>query len=108
MLPTMVARLKPAPVGLGAGLLLFALPDGVGPVVVIVAALAAGWVLPSEPMTAAVLFLAPSIALGTVRAVVDDETPAIGALLLALVGAVVVTAIFTHVGAGIALRRGLR
>lgn len=101
----MDARLKPVAVGVAAGVLLFVLPDGVGPIIVIAAALLAGVVLPEQPMTAAAFFLVPTIVVGAVRVLTEDAAPAAGALILALVTAVFFTAIFTHVGAGIALRR---
>ena len=81
------------------------LPDGAGLVIVVVAALAAGWLLPHEPVKAAVLFVLPTVAIGFVRMLVDDESGAAGAFALGSAIAVVVAAIFTHVGAGIALRR---
>ncbi len=73
--------------------------------VVIVAALLAGWVLPSEPMAAAVLFLGPTIALGAVRAVTAADTPGVGSLLFAVLGGVIFAAIFSHLEADMALRR---
>ena len=98
-------RLKPVVAGIVAGVALLVLPEGLGPVVVVVGALAAGWSLPSAPMPAAVLFLVPAIVLGSIRVLVEDDRPAVGALLLALVMAVLFIAIFTHVGAGIVQRR---
>jgi hypothetical protein len=98
-------RLKPVGVGLLAGLSSFVLPGSLGVVIMVVAALAAGWVLPSAPMAAALLFLAPALVLGAVRLLLDDSDVAVSTLLLALVSAVMVVAVFTHVGAGIALRR---
>lgn len=97
-------RLKPVAVGLGAGVLSFVLPDGFGAAVVIASALLAGWVFPNAPMTAALLFLAPTLLLGAIRLLIDDVDASIGALGLAIVGAVFFTAIFTHLGSGLALR----
>ncbi|MEO6318718.1 MAG: hypothetical protein ABIP36_08040 [Acidimicrobiales bacterium] len=99
---------KPALVGAGAGLLLFVLPGAVGSLIIILAALLAGWVLPKAPMAAAALFLAPTVALGAVRLLVDDGSVGLGSVVFALVTAVAVTAIFTHVGAGLAQRRRAR
>ena len=96
---------KPVLVGAGAGLLLFVLPDGAGALVIVIAALLAGWVLPQAPMAAATLFLAPTVVLGTVRLVLDDGSIGLGSAVFALVTAILVTAIFTHLGAGLALRR---
>ena len=56
-------------------------------------------------MQAAMLFLAPALVLGAVRLLIDDADVPLWALLLALVSTVMFVAIFTHVGAGIALRR---
>ena len=97
-------RVKPVIAGIVTGLVLLVLPEGVGPFVVIAGALAAGWVLPSAPMAAAVLFLAPTIVIGSVRVLSENDRPAVGALALALLMAVLFVAIFTHVGAGIAVR----
>ena len=96
---------KPVLVGAGAGLLLLVLPDGAGGVVVVLAALLAGWILPQAPMAAAVLFLVPTVVLGTVRLLVDDGSIGLGSAVFALLTAVLVIAIVTHVGAGLALRR---
>ena len=98
-------RYKPVIVGVVTGLLLLVLPDGLGPVVLMVAAVLAGWVLAEEPMTAALLFLAPAVVLGTVRLLADHDAPSIGALVLSFVLAVFLAAILTHAGAGMALRR---
>ena len=96
--------MRPVAVGLAVGLLLVALPEGIGPVIVVVGALVAGWVLPTEPMVAALLYLLPAIVLGGIRLLLDDGSVAMGALLFGLVIGVAFVAIFTHVGAGIALR----
>lgn len=98
-------RLGPVGAGLAAGLLAALLPDGVGVVVILVAALVAGWLLPDAPMKAAVLFVLPAVAIGFARMILDDRSDAAGAFAFGSVVAVVVAAIFTHVGAGIALRR---
>jgi hypothetical protein len=101
----MDARWKPVIAGILTGLGLFVLPEGLGPLILVVGALAAGWVLAGGPMLAAMLFLAPAILLGAPRLLMSDDRPAVGGLLLALVIAVAFVAIFTHLGAGIALRR---
>lgn len=98
-------RTRPVIVGLLAGALLLLLPEGLGPVVVIGGGLVAGWVLPGSPMSAALLFLLPSLVLGGVRIALDDDAPSSGALLFGVVTTVLFVAIFTHVGAGLALRR---
>lgn len=90
---------------MAAGAVSALLPDGTGIVVVVVAALMAGWVLPHEPVKAAALFILPTVALGFVRMLIDDSSDAAGAFMLGTVIAVAVAAIFTHVGAGAALRR---
>lgn len=98
-------RVKPVIVGLAAGVLSLALPGSFGPVVIIAAALLAGWVLPSAPMLAAFLFLAPTALVGVVRLLLDDDGVSGSVLGFAVVGAVMLTAIFTHVGAAFAMRR---
>jgi len=105
MLGDMGDRARPVIVGVAAGLLVLVLPGGLGPGVVIAAALLAGWLLPREPVIAAALFLAPGIAGATVRVLLDDDGPPLGALVLSFVLAVLFVAILTHVGAGMALRR---
>jgi len=105
MLSRMSDRSKPVIVGVVAGLLLVLVPAGLGPVVVIAAALLAGWLLPREPMVAALLFAVPGMVGTTVRVLVEDDPPSLGALVLAFVFAVFFAAILTHVGAGLALRR---
>jgi hypothetical protein len=92
-------------VGIVAGLLLLVLPGGLAPVVLIVAGLLAGWVLPQRPTAAAALFLGPTAVVGAVRVIAEDGAPSVGALALSLVFAVLVVAVLTHVGAGLALRR---
>ncbi len=84
---------------------MFVLPDEASSLVVVVAAIVAGWVLPQAPMAAAALFLAPSVVLGTLRLLAEDGSISLGPAVLALVVAVLVTGIFSHVGAGLALRR---
>ena len=102
----MSPRWRPAAVGAGAGLLLLVLPEGLGAViVVVVAALVAGWVLPESPMAAAVLFLVPTTVVGAIRVVLEDDASNAGALIVGLVVTVLFVAVFTHVGAGLALRR---
>ena len=95
------------PLGLGvlAGLVQFALPEFLGVLVLIAAALAAGWMLPEQPMKAALLFLAPAVVLGAVRLLIDGDSSVIGPLIFGLILAVMFVAFFTHIGAGIALRR---
>ncbi len=98
-------RWGPIGVGLAGGLLVPFLPDVAGAVVLCVAALVAGWILPRAPMKAAALFVLPTIVVGLVRMIVNDASDAAGAFAFGAVIAVAVAAIFTHVGAGIALRR---
>ena len=98
-------RSKPLLVAVVAGVLLLVGPSGMGPVIVIAAALLAGWLLPREPMTAAVLFLVPTFAVGAIRLLVDDDGLSTGALAFGAVSAIFLVAILTHVGAGVALRR---
>ena len=83
----------------------FALPEGLGFVVVAVATCAAGWFLASEPMQAALFFLLPAVVLGAIRVIAEEGTAPIGAMLFGLVIAVMTIAVFTHLGAGVALRR---
>lgn len=99
-------RLKPVGVGLVAGILSFALP-ATGTAFIIAAALLAGWVLPREPMVAALLFLVPTAVVGFVRLLIDDISVSGWTLGSAVIAAVMFTAIFTHVGAAFARRRGL-
>lgn len=101
----MAARLKPIVIGAVAGVLLFVAPGGLAPLILVVAALLAGWALPGEPMTAAALFLVPTIVVGAVRVLTDDDAPAIGVLVMGLVVTLLIVGVLTHVGAGIALRR---
>ncbi len=102
----MSAPLRVALIGLGAGAAGAFLPDIIGRLVVFAGAVLAGWVLPGEPVKAAAFFVLPAALLSAVRFMLDDEAdvpPA--AFLIAVVFALVLAAIFTHVGAGIALRR---
>ena len=105
MLTSMGDRSRPVLVGVVAGVLLLVLPTGLGPVVLVAAALLAGWLLPREPMVAAAVFLAPGILAAAVRVLLEDDARSLGALALAFVLSVFFVAIFTHVGAGLALRR---
>src|SRR3546814_450643 len=105
MLGRMDPRLKPAAVGVAAGIISVVLPEGIGPVVIVAAALAAGCLLPSAPMQAAVLFLLPALVLGAVRFAIDDGAEVSGGLAVGAVMALIFVAIFTHVGADIAMRR---
>jgi hypothetical protein len=98
-------RTVPVALGLGSGLVQLIVPDAVGVVVVILAAFAAGWSLPEEPMAAALLFTFPAIVLGALRLVIDGEADSLGALAVGLVLAAMFAAFFTHIGAGVALRR---
>lgn len=96
---------RPILIGLFAGGAGAALPGGAGAIVLVAGAVMAGWVLPSEPMRAAVLFVLPAIVIGAVRIVLNDETDVLPALLVGSIVALFVAAVFTHVGAGVALRR---
>ena len=80
-------------------------PSGLGPVILVAAALVAGWLLPREPLMAAVVFLVPTLAVGVIRLLIDDETPSAGPLAFAAGSAIFIAAILTHLGAGMALRR---
>lgn len=95
---------KPVGVGLATGLALFLLPEAVGLPILLLGAVLAGWLLPTAPLAAAALFLVPTAVLGAVRLLSDDAGSA-GTLVGALVSAVLVAAVCTHVGAGLALRR---
>lgn len=61
MLHQVKDTLKPPAVGLAAGLLSVALPSGFGLTISCAAAFLAGWLMPTQPMTAAALFLAPAL-----------------------------------------------
>lgn len=95
----------PLVLGVGAGLAQLVLPEALAIVALVAAAIAAGWVLPELPMRAAALFMAPAIALGLARALIEGAGSAVGALIVATVLAAVFVAVLTHVGAGVALRR---
>lgn len=97
--------MKPVIIGLAAGVLSVVLPSGLAPVVAIAGALLAGWVLPTMPVMAAILFLAPALAVGAVRLLADDRRGNLAGIALGIVLAIAFTAILTHVGAGLALRR---
>lgn len=101
----MDARWWPVGFGLAAGVLAGFLPQALGSVVWIVAALAAGWMLPRAPMLAAALFVLPSIVVGIFRLILSDASDALGAFAIGVAVAIVLAAMFTHIGAGIALRR---
>lgn len=88
-----------------AGLASALVPGAVGVVVLLVAAVTAGWLFPEAPMRAAMLFVLPAVGIGFVRMLLDDRSDAVGAFTVGSVLAVVVAAIFTHLGAGLALRR---
>jgi hypothetical protein len=94
-------------IGLAAGLVIAVAPDGALPVVALVAAVAAGVVLFESPMVAAMLVLAPTIVLAVVRTAVDSASD-LGAMTLAIISSVFVTAIVTHVAAAITARRRAR
>lgn len=98
-------RWGPIGAGLAGGILVSFLPDALGPVALIVAALIAGWLMPRAPMKAAVLFVLPTVVIGFVRMILDDASDAAAAFAFGIVVAVAVAAIFTHVGAGVTLRR---
>lgn len=98
-------HLRVAAVGLLTGAVAAVLPGIVGTLVLIAGAMLAGWLLPSEPMKAAALFVLPAALVGAVRIVLDDTSEVLPALLVGVLLALVLAAIFTHVGAGIALRR---
>lgn len=102
---SMNQRMIPVALGVGAGLFQVVVPEGLGFVVVILAAFAAGWFLAEEPMAAALLFMLPAVVLGVLRVLVDGESASFGALAFGLVLAVMFAAFFTHIGAGVALRR---
>lgn len=98
-------RMIAVALGVGAGLVQFLVPERLGFVFVILAAFAAGWLLAEEPMAAAMLFMLPAVVLGALRVLVDGESGSFGALAFGLVLAVMFAAFFTHIGAGVALRR---
>ncbi len=99
------AHLRVAVVGLLTGAVAAILPDIVSTLVLIAGAMLAGWLLPSKPMKAAALFVLPAALVGAVRIILDDASDVLPALLIGVLLALVLAAIFTHVGAGIALRR---
>ncbi len=101
----MERRWGPIGAGLIAGLASALMPGAVALVVVVVAAVTAGWLLPEAPMRAALLFVLPAVVIGFVRMLLDDRSDAVGAFTVGSVLAAVVASIFTHVGAGLALRR---
>ena len=98
-------RWGPVGFGIAGGLLAAFLPGALGPAALVIAALLAGWVLPRAPMEAAALFVLPTLLIGVGRMILDDASDAAGAFAVGAVMAVVFAAIFTHVGAGMALRR---
>jgi hypothetical protein len=57
------------------------------------------------PVMAAILFLAPALVVGALRLLADDSNGNLAGIALGFVLAVAFTAILTHVGAGLALRR---
>jgi hypothetical protein len=79
-------------------------PEGAIPLVALGAAVLAGAMRPREPMATAALVLSPTVVVAVVRTVLDSDR-AVGPMLVALVGALFVTAIVTHVSAGVVLRR---
>lgn len=91
-------------VGVVAGIAMAVMPDGVIPLVALAAALVAGALLPLRPMVVAVLVLVPTIIVAVIRTAIDSDRD-VGAMLLALVSAVFVTAILTHLSAGVVTRR---
>ena len=80
------------------------LPNVVGALLVVAAALLLGWVLPAQPTRTAILFLAPFIVVRTVMVLVDDASE-VGSALVGFAIAAVVMSVFTHLGAALALRR---
>ena len=88
-------RWKPVLIGVAAGVLVSFIPDGPGTLVLVVAALAAGWVLPEEPLVAALLFLGPAIIIRSIQALVADGPSQLGKLAIALVFTIMFVAIFT-------------
>jgi hypothetical protein len=101
----MSGALRVVLIGLGAGAAVALLPGIVGILALIGGAVLAGWVLPEEPVKAAAFFVLPTAIVGAVRVIVDDAADVLPSLLIGVVIALVLAAIFTHVGAGIALRR---
>ena len=99
------AHLRVAVVGLLTGAAAAILSEIVGTLVLIAGAMLAGWLLSSEPMKAAALFVLPAALAGAVRIILDDASDVLPALLIGVLLALVLAAIFAHVGAGIALRR---
>ncbi len=91
-------------VGVAAGLAIAVLPEGAIPIVALASALIAGALLPLRPMVAGVLVLVPTIMVAVVRTAGDSDRK-VGAMVLALLSAVFVAAILTHVSAGVVLRR---
>ncbi len=91
-------------VGVAAGVIITMSPDGAVPFVALGAAIMAGVLRPGEPMVAAALVLAPTFVVALMRTLVDSDRD-VGALFLALVSALFVTAIVTHLSAGVVLRR---
>ena len=91
-------------VGLVAGVAVALLPEGAIPFVALAAALAAGALLSDKPMVAAVLVLVPTIVVGVARTIVDSDRN-VGAMALALLSALFVAAILTHLSAGFTQRR---
>ena len=94
-------------VGLAAGLVIAVAPEGAIPVIALLAAVAAGVILFETPMVAAVLVLAPTIVLALVRTALDSDRD-VGAMTLAIISSVFVTAIVTHIAAGVRARRRAR
>jgi len=86
------------------GAVMAVVPEGAVPLVALGAAVIAGAMRPTEPMVAALLVLLPTVTLAVARTLVDSDRDA-GAMFLALVSAVLVTAIVTHLTAGVVLRR---
>ena len=91
-------------VGVVAGIVIAVMPDGAIPVVAVVAALVAGALLPLRPMVAAILVLVPTIIVAVLRTAIDADRD-VGAMGVALISALFVTAILTHLSAGVVKRR---
>ena len=94
-------------VGVLAGLVIAVAPEGAIPLVGLGAAAVAGVLLYQRPMAAALLVLAPTLVLALLRTALDSDRE-IGAMAMAIVSSVFVTAIVTHVTAGVTARRRVK
>jgi hypothetical protein len=91
-------------VGVLAGLLIAVAPEGAIPLIALGAAAVAGVRLYERPMTAALLVLVPTVVLALLRAALDSDRD-VGAMAMTIISSVFVTAIVTHVAAGVTARR---